>query len=40
VAQALAQERVALHGWVFDISTGRVEDITAGPPRSRPDSPG
>lgn len=31
VAQALAQERVALHGWVFDISTGRVEDITAGP---------
>ncbi|MQY08902.1 carbonic anhydrase [Actinomadura macrotermitis] len=29
VAKALAEEKVTLHGWVFDISTGRVEDLTA-----------
>ncbi|MFF4174239.1 carbonic anhydrase [Streptomyces sp. NPDC001744] len=29
VAKALAEERIALHGWVFDIPTGRVEDLTA-----------
>ncbi|MEV6840373.1 carbonic anhydrase [Streptomyces sp. NPDC051133] len=29
VAKALAEERVALHGWVFDIATGHVEDLTS-----------
>ncbi|MEU3569410.1 carbonic anhydrase [Kitasatospora sp. NPDC036755] len=29
VARALAEGRVALHGWVYDIPTGRVEDLTA-----------
>ncbi|GAA3427500.1 carbonic anhydrase [Streptosporangium sandarakinum] len=29
VARALAEEKVALHGWVYDIPTGRVEDLTA-----------
>ncbi|ROV65998.1 carbonic anhydrase [Streptomyces globisporus] len=29
VANALAQRMVALHGWVFDIPTGRVQDLTA-----------
>lgn len=29
VASALAQGKVALHGWVFDIPTGRVQDLTA-----------
>ncbi|WP_173091908.1 carbonic anhydrase [Actinomadura verrucosospora] len=29
VAKALAGEEVALHGWVYDIPTGRVEDLTA-----------
>ncbi|MFI6642603.1 carbonic anhydrase [Streptomyces sp. NPDC050504] len=29
VAHALAAEEVALHGWVYDIPTGRVEDLTA-----------
>ncbi|MFF4226009.1 carbonic anhydrase [Streptomyces sp. L500] len=30
VARALAEKKVALHGWVFDIATGRVEalDVT------------
>ncbi|MEU6672042.1 carbonic anhydrase [Streptomyces sp. NPDC046727] len=27
VARALAQRRVALRGWVFDIATGRVEEL-------------
>ncbi|MBD0669277.1 carbonic anhydrase [Streptomyces sp. CBMA156] len=30
VARALGQGRLALHGWVYDIPTGRVEDVTAG----------
>ncbi|MFE6055842.1 carbonic anhydrase [Kitasatospora sp. NPDC056446] len=30
VARALARGAVALHGWVYDIPTGRVEDLTAG----------
>ncbi|MFF8555641.1 carbonic anhydrase [Streptomyces sp. NPDC015501] len=29
VANALAQGRAALHGWVFDIPTGRVQDVSA-----------
>ncbi|MER6116426.1 carbonic anhydrase [Streptomyces sp. NPDC001743] len=29
VARAVAQGKVALHGWVFDILTGRVQDLTA-----------
>lgn len=29
VAKALAQGKVALHGWVFDIPTGRIQDLTA-----------
>ncbi|MGW6317622.1 carbonic anhydrase [Streptomyces sp. NPDC055099] len=28
VAKALAQGKVALHGWVFDIPTGRIQDLT------------
>ncbi|MEU8431627.1 carbonic anhydrase [Streptomyces sp. NPDC029216] len=28
VARALAEERLLLHGWVYDIATGRVEDLT------------
>ncbi|MFJ4188423.1 carbonic anhydrase [Kitasatospora sp. NPDC089509] len=28
VARALAERKVALHGWVYDIPTGRVEDLT------------
>ncbi|MEV4252162.1 carbonic anhydrase [Spirillospora sp. NPDC049652] len=28
VAKALADEQITLHGWVFDIPTGRVEDLT------------
>lgn len=28
VAKALAEGKVALHGWVYDIPTGRVEDLT------------
>ncbi|MFK0289883.1 carbonic anhydrase [Streptomyces sp. NPDC090442] len=31
VAKALAEGKVALHGWVYDIPTGHVEDLTAGP---------
>ncbi|MEV4437751.1 carbonic anhydrase [Streptomyces sp. NPDC049577] len=27
VARALAERTVTLHGWVFDIATGRIEDI-------------
>ncbi|MDH6140227.1 carbonic anhydrase [Kitasatospora sp. GP30] len=29
VARALAERTVTLHGWVFDIATGRVEELTA-----------
>ncbi|MFJ8547386.1 carbonic anhydrase [Streptomyces sp. NPDC093586] len=29
VAKALAQGKLSLHGWVFDIPTGRVQDLTA-----------
>ncbi|MFG2140974.1 carbonic anhydrase [Streptomyces sp. NPDC048650] len=29
VARALARKTVALHGWVFDIATGRVEALNA-----------
>ncbi|WP_269857269.1 carbonic anhydrase [Streptomyces sp. RPT161] len=29
VARALARQRVSLHGWVFDIATGRVDDLNA-----------
>ncbi|MGW1594804.1 carbonic anhydrase [Streptomyces sp. NPDC002343] len=29
VAKALAQGKVTLHGWVFDIPTGRIRDLTA-----------
>ncbi|MBD0695488.1 carbonic anhydrase [Streptomyces sp. CBMA123] len=29
VARALAERTVTLRGWVFDIATGRVEDLTA-----------
>ncbi|MFV5994683.1 carbonic anhydrase [Streptomyces sp. NPDC056231] len=29
VAKAMAEGKVALHGWVYDIPTGRVEDLTA-----------
>ncbi|MEV7189929.1 carbonic anhydrase [Kitasatospora sp. NPDC093102] len=29
VAKALAEGRTALHGWVYDIPTGRVENLTA-----------
>jgi carbonic anhydrase len=29
VARALAEGGVTLHGWVYDIPTGRVEDLTA-----------
>ncbi|MET9775333.1 carbonic anhydrase [Streptomyces sp. NPDC006367] len=29
VAKALAEGTVALHGWVYDIPTGRVENLTA-----------
>ncbi|GAA1942772.1 carbonic anhydrase [Kitasatospora viridis] len=32
VARALAQGRIALHGWVYDIPTGRVEDLTPADP--------
>ncbi|WP_221762316.1 carbonic anhydrase [Nonomuraea sp. WAC 01424] len=32
VARALAGGKVALHGWVYDIPTGRVEDLTAAGP--------
>ncbi|MEV0494490.1 carbonic anhydrase [Streptomyces atratus] len=32
VARALAEGKVALHGWVYDIPTGRVEDLTAAGP--------
>ncbi|MGW3493697.1 carbonic anhydrase [Streptomyces sp. NPDC001020] len=32
VAKALAEGKVALHGWVYDIPTGRVEDLTAAGP--------
>ncbi|OKJ16252.1 carbonic anhydrase [Kitasatospora sp. CB01950] len=28
VARALAAHRVALHGWVYDIPTGRIDDLT------------
>ncbi|GHF38977.1 MULTISPECIES: carbonic anhydrase [Streptomyces] len=33
VARALAEKKITLHGWVFDIPTGRVEelDITGSP---------
>ncbi|MEV0280277.1 carbonic anhydrase [Streptomyces sp. NPDC050610] len=32
VARALAERKVTLYGWVFDIATGRVEDVpVAGP---------
>ncbi|MBD0711562.1 MULTISPECIES: carbonic anhydrase [unclassified Streptomyces] len=29
VAKALTEDKVTLHGWVYDIPTGRVEDLTA-----------
>ncbi|WP_404867959.1 carbonic anhydrase [Kitasatospora griseola] len=29
VARALNEHKVALHGWVYDIPTGRVDDLTA-----------
>ncbi|MFC9518184.1 carbonic anhydrase [Nocardiaceae bacterium NPDC056970] len=29
VARALAEEKVALHGWVFDIAAGEVTDVSA-----------
>ncbi|MEY9844451.1 carbonic anhydrase [Streptacidiphilus sp. MAP5-3] len=29
VARALAESQVTLHGWVFDIATGGVEELTA-----------
>ncbi|WP_409473126.1 carbonic anhydrase [Streptomyces sp. HC307] len=29
VARALAQQKVTLHGWVFDIATGHVEELNA-----------
>jgi carbonic anhydrase len=29
VARALAEQKVTLGGWVFDIATGRVEELTA-----------
>ncbi|MFD8789089.1 carbonic anhydrase [Kitasatospora sp. NPDC059599] len=32
VARALARGEVALHGWVFDIATGAVEELTAAGP--------
>lgn len=32
VARALAARQIALHGWVFDIATGTVEDLTATTP--------
>ncbi|MYU54945.1 MULTISPECIES: carbonic anhydrase [Streptomyces] len=32
VARALAERKVTLHGWVFDIATGTVEDLTAAGP--------
>ncbi|MGW6202587.1 carbonic anhydrase [Streptomyces sp. NPDC055089] len=28
VARALAEQKVTLHGWVFDIATGRVEELS------------
>ena len=35
VARALAEQRVTLRGWVFDIATGRVEDVqVSGSPAS------
>ncbi|CAL2074201.1 carbonic anhydrase 1 [Streptomyces murinus] len=32
VARALARRQVTVRGWVFDIATGRVEDLTAAAP--------
>ncbi|MEV5709845.1 carbonic anhydrase [Actinoallomurus sp. NPDC052274] len=32
VARTLAEGKVALHGWVYDIPTGRVENLTAAGP--------
>ncbi|MGW0882486.1 carbonic anhydrase [Streptomyces sp. NPDC002671] len=32
VARALAEGKAALHGWVYDIPTGRVENLTAAGP--------
>jgi len=29
VARALAEHRIALHGWVYDIPTGRIDDLTS-----------
>ncbi|MBC2641957.1 MULTISPECIES: carbonic anhydrase [unclassified Rhodococcus (in: high G+C Gram-positive bacteria)] len=29
VARALAEQTLTLHGWVFDIATGRVEELSA-----------
>ncbi|MFE7412352.1 carbonic anhydrase [Streptomyces laurentii] len=29
VARALSEKKVALHGWVYDIPTGNVDDLTA-----------
>ncbi|MFI6942921.1 carbonic anhydrase [Streptomyces sp. NPDC050418] len=31
VIAALAERRLTLHGWVFDIASGSVEDVTPGP---------
>ncbi|MGW4378259.1 carbonic anhydrase [Kitasatospora sp. NPDC004531] len=31
VARALAAHEVELHGWVYDIPTGRIDDLTASP---------
>ncbi|MGW4697486.1 carbonic anhydrase [Kitasatospora cineracea] len=36
VARALAERKVALHGWVFDIGTGRVEELAATGPAAAP----
>ncbi len=38
VGRALAADAVRLHGWVFDIATGAVEDLGEGtPPGARPE---
>ncbi|KOG88148.1 carbonic anhydrase [Streptomyces varsoviensis] len=39
VARALAAGEVALHGWVFDIAAGRVEDLTGADDGEGPATP-
>ncbi|WP_306330151.1 carbonic anhydrase, partial [Streptomyces venezuelae] len=34
VARALAEGAVRLHGWVFDIADGTVEELPAAPPHA------